>query len=222
MRCLRAAMGLLLLAAAPATAAQAGDLPAIEGRIRETSHRIETREARSAQADAELAGLSGLQESARARLIDKTRALYRVSRAGYFPLAGGFMAMLSHLARLDRMRRLVLAEMDGLRRLTVQGYALKEEVGRLAGEIARDRAQLSALVEQRAATAATEESDAGFESTLAGTAARQIPHSGVIHTEHGTLRIHDEEDDQGSDGDDFTARRGRLSLPLSGTRGLRE
>ena len=68
----------------------------------EEVERVRTRRARL---DAEVEGLIGRRDGARRRIRDRVRALYRLRRAGVLPLAGGFEALLRHLARVDRLER---------------------------------------------------------------------------------------------------------------------
>ncbi|MCG8555433.1 MAG: M23 family metallopeptidase [Proteobacteria bacterium] len=67
------------------------------------------------------------------RLRSNARTLSRLDRAGMLPMAGGVAAMLGHTSRLERLRRVVQADLAGLTSLQTQRRALvrsREALGR--------------------------------------------------------------------------------------------
>ena len=88
------------------------DVDAIEGAIAESLARIEHAQTRNAQIDTELAGLLDQRDEAEGRLHERARALYRIRRAGMLPVAGGFDALMQHLARVQRLSRMVRADLE--------------------------------------------------------------------------------------------------------------
>src|SRR5690349_12150095 len=68
---------------------------------------VEQAEAGGARIEAELGGIGDVHASSARRVTEHTRALYRLSRAGALPLAGGFEALLGHAARVERLTRML-------------------------------------------------------------------------------------------------------------------
>ncbi len=92
--------------------------------------RSETAKAEEARAKAEIEALESRAELASRTMRDRVRALYRIRRAGSLPVAGGFEALLSHLARVERLERIVRADVDAVRYLGERRAALEAEVDR--------------------------------------------------------------------------------------------
>lgn len=68
------------------------------------------------------------------------RALYRLTRAGMLPVGGGFSALVSHAMRVERSRRVVVADISEERRLRERST----ELTRLIERVGRDRVALGA------------------------------------------------------------------------------
>jgi murein hydrolase activator len=92
----------------------------------------------------ELGRLAGQIASARARVITRGRAFYKLTRAGLLPLGGGFDALVTHAMHVERARRLLVANVDEDSRLHGRAGDLAHELER----VARDRV---ALASQRTA-----------------------------------------------------------------------
>ncbi|MGO9835707.1 MAG: murein hydrolase activator EnvC family protein [Polyangiaceae bacterium] len=92
----------------------------------------------------ELGRLAGEIASARARVITRGRAFYKLTRAGLLPLGGGFDALVTHAMHVERARRLLVANVDEDARLHGRAGDLAHELER----VARDRV---ALASQRTA-----------------------------------------------------------------------
>ncbi|MCZ6805535.1 MAG: hypothetical protein O7F08_01165, partial [Deltaproteobacteria bacterium] len=101
------------------------DVASVEGSIAENLARIEHAQTRQAQIDAEISGLQNQRDEAEGHLHERARALYRIRRAGMLPVAGGFDALMRHLARVQRLSRMVKADLDTMEFLEERGAALR-------------------------------------------------------------------------------------------------
>ena len=104
----------------------------MEGKIAENLARVEHAQTRQAQIDTEISGLADKREEAEGRLHERARALYRIRRAGMLPVAGGFDALMGHLARVQRLSRMVKSDLDTMDFLGERGSALRVEKNELA------------------------------------------------------------------------------------------
>jgi len=172
--------------------------------------RIEAETERSSRAEQEIAGLGQRRSEASARLHTRARALYRLTRAGMLPLAGGFDALVGHVARLDRLERMVGHDAATVRELRSRGEALRGEIAGAADALARARGELRELESRKQQLLAAQHASLAFDAALTGaTAAAQLPSTG-----YGSIRLVDEGADSPSSG--FAALRGALSVPVSG------
>lgn len=193
-------------------ASRAADLDEEIARLLAT---IERSESRKARVDAEIEGLGDRRAAARRRLRARTRALYRVTRSGMLPLAGGFPAMLGHLSRVERLERMVKEDLESLQSLRTRGAVLRAETGELAGTIAGAREELRALEGRKQALVHDRDAAAMFEEAFRrGAPAAPVPQAPT----YGTIRVVDEHDE----GLAFANLRGRLSMPISGAVDIRE
>jgi septal ring factor EnvC (AmiA/AmiB activator) len=191
-------------------------LAALDGQIAETLGRIEAAEARRRRVDAEIAGLGERRAAAQRRLRTRARALYRISRAGVLPVAGGFEALLGHLGRLDRMKRMVRSDLGSLRALGRRGEALRAETGRAAEEAEAGRRELVALEQRKQAL----EQDAQTADQFAAAFASSAPGAWgarPVESGYGMIRVVDEAPEPV-----FAAERGRLALPVGGASQVRD
>lgn len=124
---------------------------AIDQRLAEALSEVERARADEARIGVELEGLIEGRAAANRRLRERTRALYRMTRAGVLPLAGGFDSMLAHVARVERLERMVRHDADALVRLRTRAEALRAEAGRLGGAIEVARARAERLEAQKSA-----------------------------------------------------------------------
>lgn len=207
---------------------QAGEAPlpldpiarmaALDERIAGSISEIEQAEADRDRARAELQALLEGRSAANRRLGQRVRALYRISRAGALPLAGGFEALLGHLARTERLERMVRRDAEALRTLRVRAEELRDETGRLAERIELARARVTSLQAQKTALAedahrASVYAAAFGESVAPGTAtAAYDPATGY------GIRVLDPAPAPAG----FESQRGQLALPLAAPRAVRE
>jgi len=92
----------------------------------------------------ELGRLAGDVARARARVVARGRAFYKLTRAGLLPLGGGFDALVTHAMHVERARRLLVVDLDEDARLHGRAVDLTQQLDR----VARDRV---ALASQRTA-----------------------------------------------------------------------
>jgi len=187
---------------------------ALDGEIARVLATIERAESRKARGDAEIEGLADRRTAARQRLRLRTRALYRITRSGMLPLAGGFQALLAHLSRVERLERMVQDDLESLRALRTRGQALRSETGELAATIESSRQELRALQgRKRALGRHGDVADAFADAFLHGAPAMPA----ADEPAYGTIRVVGDEG-----GPSFASMRGRLAMPISGAVDIRE
>lgn len=106
---------------------------------------IEASTAKQDRFEHEVAELAGLREQTRHELRTQVRALYRVTRSGLAPLAGGMDAVLRHVARVKRLRRVVEKQALTLGSLESRQRSVSAERGRVSQALERTRARLATL-----------------------------------------------------------------------------
>jgi predicted nucleic acid-binding Zn-ribbon protein len=106
---------------------------------------IEASTAKQERFAREVSDLGTRREQTRHDLRDQVRALYRITRSGLAPLAGGMDAVLRHVARVKRLRRLVEREALQLGSLEDRQRGLRAETGKVVQALERARARLTAL-----------------------------------------------------------------------------
>ncbi|MEM7434174.1 MAG: peptidoglycan DD-metalloendopeptidase family protein [Myxococcota bacterium] len=187
------------------------DVAAIEGAMAESLARIEHAQTRQSQIDSEISGLQGRRTDAQTRLHDRARALYRVRRAGMLPVAGGFDALMQHLARVQRLSRMVKNDLRTMKFLENRGVALRVEKSELAQELQGAQVALRALEARKAELEQSQRSASLFQDTLRGVAEEPPPEQALSY---GRIRVSGDMDDLG---DGFARLRGELALPVQGS-----
>lgn len=187
------------------------DATAVEGKIAESLARVEHAQTRQAQIDAEISGLSARREEAEGRLHERARALYRVRRAGMLPVAGGFDALMAHLARVQRLSRMVKNDLDTMTHLEERGAALRSEKNELAEALEEAQVLLRALEAKKQELEHSRRSAALFEETLRGQP-QAAPREEAMS--YGRIRVSGDMDDLG---EGFAQMRGQLALPVQGS-----
>jgi septal ring factor EnvC (AmiA/AmiB activator) len=187
------------------------DPAVIEGEIAENLARVEHAQTRQAQIDTEISGLAGKREEAEQRLHERARALYRIRRAGMLPVAGGFDALMAHLARVQRLSRMVKSDLDAMEHLEQRGVALRSEKTELVEALREAHLELRALEARKEELEQGRRSAALFEETLRG-APQEAPHEDGMS--YGRIRVSGDMDDLG---EGFAEMRGQLALPVQGS-----
>jgi septal ring factor EnvC (AmiA/AmiB activator) len=203
----RTAPALLAAALVLPVAAVSGQRAGISGDVEVAGllDEIEAATAARERLDRQVGELSSQHEGLRNSLHRHLRALYRVTRAGRAPLQGGFDAVLRHVSRVKRLRRLVVSEAQDLAGMSGRSRALRAESGKAALTLDRARKRLHE-VQERGSSAMVSSADR-FESVFStrGGSYRQPQESFY------GLRVVDPVPTQS-----FAASRGRLASPISG------
>ncbi|HKU42604.1 MAG TPA: peptidoglycan DD-metalloendopeptidase family protein [Polyangiales bacterium] len=149
----------------------------------------------SGELETELSELEVRQMQARQTLRTRVRALYRITRAGMAPVAGGFDAVRRHVARIKRMTLLVRADLHALQALEARERGL--------------RAQASAAASSRASAA--------LQATPRQLSVRPLPAAAAAATRAASggafygIRFSDDNTDTG-----FATKQGKLAAPVGG------
>ncbi len=189
-----------------------GELGAVSGigvdvEIARVLDEIESGTARQARLAEEAQALTSKRAHTHDTLKARVRALYRVTRAGMAPVAGGFDAVRQHVARVRRLTSFIRNDASELKRVELRGGAIRNESGAVTAELARARARLASLQEHDGTAAGG--NDMMQVLAQSGTAA---PHANGNGGFYG-IRFSDEKEDPGTG---FEALRGKLAAPVSG------
>ncbi len=161
---------------------------------------------------AELDGIGPELELTRRRMVARGRAYYRVVRAGFLPVGGGFDALVDHAARVERTRRALERDIAREAELTRRGAELADRLTRLGAERAPLEIQREAMNRARAALAQEDERRAAFARAFE-TSAR--PDYLAIY---GAAVGPTDADARAG----FRALRGRLPFPIAGRAEVRK
>ena len=187
------------------------ELPAVEEQIAGNLAQVEHAQTRRAQIDAEISGLAGKREEAEERLHERARALYRIRRAGMLPVAGGFDSLMAHLARVQRLSRIVRADLETMEYLEERGAALRVEKEELAEGLQSAQAALRELETKKETLDRERQSKTLFRDALRGEAP-EGPREQAM--DYGRIRVSGDMDDLG---EGFSDMRGQLALPVQGS-----
>lgn len=210
------AVGLLALATGAGAEQDLGvasltDVPAVEGKIAENLARVEHAQTRQAQIDTEISGLQSKRGEAEGRLHERARALYRVRRAGMLPVAGGFDALMAHLARVQRLSRMVKNDLETMDYLEERGAALRSEKNEIAEALRDAHVALQALEAKKEEIEQSRRSASLFQETLRGEPQAAPPQETMSY---GRIRVSGDMEDLG---EGFAQMRGQLALPVQGS-----
>jgi septal ring factor EnvC (AmiA/AmiB activator) len=114
----------------------------------------------------ELGDLGPRIQQARVRTVKKTRAFYKLSRAGLLPVGGGFDALVSHAMRVERARRSLESGLEEERRLREHGVELAQTLERVARDREALSSQRSALDAARIAMAEEQQRKSAFRKAF--------------------------------------------------------
>jgi murein DD-endopeptidase MepM/ murein hydrolase activator NlpD len=213
-----AAIGLCLLASAAAAEAGgmslSGALGSVEDQLHTEESRLEEQRVRRKQAHEALQASGPQGRVARERLKRDARALYRLSRGGMLPVAGGMAAMLGHAARVSRLERLVTRDLHVLRDNAARASRLRGELTTLDAQIAETERQLSALQVARVGVVRERALSHGLEAAL-----NRLPSQPVrsARPQYGLTVL-----SGGGPAERFVDQRGNLALPVSGPTSVQE
>jgi septal ring factor EnvC (AmiA/AmiB activator) len=193
-------------------------LSQIDGEIAAALSTVEQTEADGARVEAELAGVVAARASGNHRLAERTRALYRLTRAGVLPVAGGFEALLTHAARVARLTRMLERDVAEMRELRARAEALREETGEITGRLESARQQVASLESEKARLLETAGQLSAFDVALGGGEGG----GGTISISGDGFGLRLSEPDPDAPGSAFEAQRGALALPIAAPTSTRE
>ena len=165
---------------------------------------IETENAKQTRLDSEISSLDACRSELHNTLKSRVRALYRITRSGMTPLAGGFDAIRQHVARVRRLNALVTSDARALQAMTLRSDAARAESALAVTSLGHARERLEALQSQ--------------ETT--GSLHAREPHE--FAPAHETRETHEPfyglrlSDSGNAPMAAFEALRGKLAVPISG------
>jgi septal ring factor EnvC (AmiA/AmiB activator) len=106
---------------------------------------IEVGTSKQERIDREIADLNARRDQTRLGLRTQVRSLYRITHSGLAPLAGGMDAVLRHVARVKRLRRLVERQAGLLGSFESRTKTLRAQSGEVAQSLQSARTRLTSL-----------------------------------------------------------------------------
>jgi septal ring factor EnvC (AmiA/AmiB activator) len=106
---------------------------------------IEASSAKQERVEREATDIGARRDQTRRDLRSQVRALYRVTRGRYVPLSGGVEAVLRHVARVKRLRRVVQQEARQLGAFDERAQTLRIKSGQIAEALQNARTRLTML-----------------------------------------------------------------------------
>jgi septal ring factor EnvC (AmiA/AmiB activator) len=126
------------------------------------------------------------------------------------PVAGGFDALMAHLARVQRLSRMVENDLETMEFLEQRGAALRAEKSQLADALQEAQAALQALEARKRELEESKRSASLFQDTLRGERSEEASDS----LGYGRIRVSGDMEDLG---EGFAQMRGQLALPVQGS-----
>jgi septal ring factor EnvC (AmiA/AmiB activator) len=209
----------LFLLCASAAAGQAGldalsaGLGAVESQLGSEQETLEQARVRQHDVNAQLTALGPERERLGLRLRQNARTLYRVSRGGMLPMAGGMSALLGHASRISRLERLVQRDMQAVAGLGTQERTLRVELTSLSARVQAAEQKLSTLQAVRVEALHERTVHQAFESALQTPPAQPLP----SRAQYGLSVTAGE-----TRSERFTDQRGNLALPVSGPSSIQD
>lgn len=112
---------------------------------------LDRQSAHNTQLASELSALQERELVLQSALRQHVRALYRVTRSGSAPIAGGFEAMRAYLARVRRLKTMVASDLGAVASIRREQAAAREQVRQGQRDLISAQAQLAQLREAAAA-----------------------------------------------------------------------
>ncbi|MFT3921735.1 MAG: peptidoglycan DD-metalloendopeptidase family protein [Myxococcales bacterium] len=197
--------------------AVADSAPLITGdRLSTARTRADMARSRAEEVDTRLTQFEAKEPALKARLTADGRALYRLGRNGMLPITGGLEGLLGHASRMQRLERMVHADLEGVASLQHELTRLRGEKQALALEVAQRDGDVASL--ERAQAAAIQQQ---IEQNLLGAAApaRRAPEPPQgDHMNYGLSVVGTREAERPR----FADQRGALALPVSGPSAIQE
>jgi septal ring factor EnvC (AmiA/AmiB activator) len=159
---------------------------------------IEGETAKQTRLQGELSALDLHRSQLQSSLKTRIRALYRITRSGMTPVSGGFDAIRQHVARLRRLRALVVNDARAYRDALQHGRQTQTDIAALTASLDHARERLATLQSQEAMTSL-----------------QPKPRDSVAASNSGSsfygIRLSD-----APPRSDFDAQRGKLAAPVTG------
>jgi septal ring factor EnvC (AmiA/AmiB activator) len=210
--------GLFLLCAS-AAAGQAGldaittGLGTVETQLGSEQQRLEQARTRQHDVSTQLGTVGPERERLDQRLRQSARTLYRVSRGGMLPMAGGIAALLGHASRVSRLEQLVQKDLQAASGLDSQARTLRGELNSLETQIAAAEQKLSTLQAARVEVLHERTVQHSFEAALSAAPSQRLP----SHAHYGLSVVSGE-----ARTERFVDQRGNLALPVSGPSSIQD
>jgi len=171
---------------------------AVDDALRE----LDRQSAHNAQLANELTTLHEREQAIQSALRVHVRALYRVTRSGSAPVAGGFEAVRSYLARVRRLKTMVVSDIAAVTSLRKEQLAARERIRQgqrdlttAQDRVAQQREAATAMPSRAAAQVELADSERGFYGLRLSSGKTLVP---------------------------FEELRGKLATPVSGELLLRD
>jgi murein DD-endopeptidase MepM/ murein hydrolase activator NlpD len=206
------ALGLSLCASSSLAIAQFAGT-GVDQKLVEARALIQRGNARKVEIAEQLARIEPRKVELRERVLRDGRSLYRVSRGGLLPMAGGVDALLGHASRLSRLERLVATEARELAGLDKKKLALRKEESEWDLRLSQAERELATLSQARVALAQQAATQSMFDQAFMGAAPQRTPSE---RPNYGLSVV------GGMVNERFTAQRGNLALPVSGPNSIRD
>lgn len=174
-------------------------------------------QAEYARREAELSALRSELSTAQERLRNRVRSLYRLQRGGLLPFATGLAGLVTHQARLHRLKRLVEADLTSISAFTKRERVLQQAVDELEASVT----QAAVAMRPTMATSPGEPVAMSSEAFLQAFVATETAAAPTYNAPsgYGTLRVRD---GRSVSGRAFAELRGYLDLPVARSAEVRE
>jgi septal ring factor EnvC (AmiA/AmiB activator) len=209
----------LLLLCASAAAGQAGfvalanTMSTVEAELGGEQQRLEQARAREQDVQTQLTALAPERELIAHRLRQNARTLYRVSRGGMLPMAGGISALLGHASRISRLERLVQKDAAAASGFDGRERGLRAELSSLGARIQESEQKLSALQAARVEALHERSAPHALESAPELSSPQRLP----SRAQYGLSVV------SGAPlAERFSEQRGNLALPVSGPTSIQD
>ncbi len=172
----------------------------------------------------EIDELGTRRAATQAELHRRARALYRIRRAGMLPVAGGFQALLSHLARVERVERMVRSDLGAITFLRDRTRALEAEIETQRELVASAQAEKLTLQNEKQRIQQATQSQQMYAGVFDPSYAPRLPvttqqpapawtRQQQQQPAYGQITVRGQQAQAASG---FVAQRGNLALPVSG------
>ncbi len=206
------ALGLSLCATSSLAIAQYGGT-GVDQKLVEARALVQRGNARKVEIAEQLARIEPRKAELRERVVRDGRSLYRVSRGGLLPMAGGVDALLGHASRVGRLERIVAAEARELAGLDRKKLALRKEESEWTLRLAQAEQEVATLSQARIGLAQQAATQDMFDQAFTGAAPARAPSD---RPSYGLSIV------GGMVNERFTAQRGNLALPVSGPSSIQD